>query len=283
VLTKSSSLKISAFYRELRDMIQIRNVLEAWPVTYQTYDNLDFGTVKGFTLTYDLRRTGNVTLRASYTLQFADGTGSGINTGINLINSGQPNLKTISPLDFDQRHRIQTNIDFRYGEGSDYNGPMIAGKPIFQRTGLNIVGILGSGTPYSASSRVINEGAGTGSHALVGSLNGSRLPWQFTTDLQLDRDIPLTFGKEEGDKAKSANLNVYLLVTNVFNTRNVTGVWRATGSPDDDGYLAAPEFQDEINAQTDPQSYTDMYALKVDNPANFGTPRTIRIGARFDF
>lgn len=283
VLTKSSSLKISAFYRELRDMIQVRNMSDAWPVTYRTYANLDFGTVKGFTLAYDLRRTGNVSLRAAYTLQFADGTGSGPNTGINLINSGQPNLRTISPLDFDQRHRIQTNIDFRYGEGSDYNGPMIAGKPVLQRTGINIVGILGSGTPYSASSRVINEGAGSGSHALVGSLNGSRLPWQFTTDLQLDRDVPLTFGGEEGDKPKSANLNVYLLVTNVFNTRNVTGVWRATGSPDDDGYLAAPEYQNEIEGQVDPAAYTDLYRLKVNNPFNIGTPRQIRIGVRFDF
>jgi hypothetical protein len=264
-------------------MIQIRNVLEAWPVSYRTYDNLDFGTVKGFTFTYDLRRTGNVTMRASYTLQFADGTGSGPQTGINLVNSGQPNLMTISPLNFDQRHRIQANIDFRYGEGSDYNGPMLFGKPILQRTGLNVVGILGSGTPYSASSRVINEGAGVGSHALVGSLNGSRLPWQFTTDLQLDRDIPLTFGEEEGDRAKSANLNVYLLVTNVFNTRNVVDVWRATGSPNDDGYLAAPEYLNEINSKVDPQSYTELYAAKVDDPNNIGQPRTIRLGVRFDF
>lgn len=103
---------------------------------------------------------------------------------------------------------------------------MLFGKPILQRTGLNVVGILGSGTPYSASSRMINEGQGIGSHSLNGSLNGARLPWQFTTDLQLDRDLPLTFGKAEGDsKAKSANLNVYLLVTNVFNTQNITGVW----------------------------------------------------------
>ncbi|MCB0782817.1 MAG: hypothetical protein KDC02_01050, partial [Flavobacteriales bacterium] len=69
-------MKIAAFYRELRDQIQIRNVTEAWPVSYRTYDNFDFGTVKGLTLTYDLRRTGNVWLKASYTLQFADGTGS---------------------------------------------------------------------------------------------------------------------------------------------------------------------------------------------------------------
>ncbi|MBL8000612.1 MAG: carboxypeptidase-like regulatory domain-containing protein [Flavobacteriales bacterium] len=284
VLTKASSLKISAFYRELRDMIQVRNVLDAWPVTYRTYANLDFGTVKGLTLAYDLRRTGNVWLRASYTLQFADGTGSGPNTGINLINSGQPNLRNISPLDFDQRHRIQTTFDFRYGSGTDYNGPMLFGKPILQRTGLNVVGILGSGTPYSASSRIINEGQGIGTHALTGSLNGARLPWQFTTDLQLDRDIPLTFNKGEGeDKAKSANLNVYLLVTNVFNTENITGVWRATGSPTDDGYLAAPQYQNEINTQVNPASYTDLYALKVNNPYNFGAPRTIRLGFRFDF
>jgi hypothetical protein len=131
---------------------------------------------------------------------------------------------------------------------------------------------------------VINEGQGIGSHTLDGSLNGARLPWQFTTDMQIDRDIPLTFGKKEGmDKGKAANLNVYLLVTNVFNTQNVVGVWRATGSPTDDGFLASPLYENEIALQTDPQSYSDLYALKVNNPFNFGAPRTIRVGVRFDF
>lgn len=279
VLSKSSSLKLSAFYRELRDQIQIRNVANAWPTPYRTYDNFDFGTVKGFTTTFDLRRTGNVWMRASYTLQFADGTGSGPNTGISLINSGQPNLRTISPLDFDQRHRFQVTTDFRYGGGKDYNGPMLFGKPIFQRTGINVVGILGSGTPYSRSSQVVSEGTGQANYRLDGTLNGARLPWQFTTDMQIDRDIPLTFGGEEGDKAKSANLNVYLLVTNVFNTENITGVYRYTGSPDNDGYLA----QLNDRTQIDPDAFRDMYTLKINSPGNFGAPRTIRLGVRFDF
>lgn len=283
VLSKSSSLKFSAFYRELRDMIQVRQVVEAWPSTYRSYDNLDFGTVKGLTVAYDLRKTGNVWMRAAYTMQFADGTGSGATTGLNLINSGQPNLQTISALNFDQRHRIQLTFDYRYGGGKDYNGPVLFGANIFSRTGLNMVGIMGSGTPYSASSRIVSEGTGSGGHRLVGRINGSRLPWQYTLDCQLDKDIPLSFGKGEGDKAKTANLNIYLLVTNLLNTKNVTGVWRATGNPDDDGYLAAPEFQPEIQRQTDPQSFSDLYALKVDNPFNYGTPRTIRLGARLDF
>lgn len=84
--------------------------------------------------------------------------------GINLINSGQPNLRTISPLDFDQRHRFQTTFDFRYGGGKDYNGPMLFGKPIFQRTGVNVVSILGSGTPYSRSSQVVNEATDASNH-----------------------------------------------------------------------------------------------------------------------
>ncbi|MCB0763917.1 MAG: hypothetical protein KDB84_04370, partial [Flavobacteriales bacterium] len=279
VLSKSSSLKLSAFYRELRDQIQIVNRNNAWPRSYRTYENIDFGTVKGFTASFDLRRTGNVWMRASYTLQFADGTGSGPNTGVSLVNSGQANLRTIVPLDFDQRHRFAATMDFRYGAGKDYNGPMLFGKPIFQRTGLNVVGILGSGTPYSRSSQVVNEAVENTNYRLDGTLNGARLPWQFTTDLQLDRDITLSFGGEEGDKAKSANLNIYLLVTNVFNTQNITGVYRYTGSPDNDGYLA----QLTDRSQIDPDSFRDLYALKINTPDNYGAPRTIRLGVRFDF
>lgn len=283
VLSKSSSLKLSAFYRELRDQIQVRNIVNAYPRTYRTYDNFDFGTVKGFTTTFDLRQTGNIWMRASYTLQFADGTGSGPNTGLSLVNSGQPNLRTIAPLDFDQRHRFQTTFDFRYGGGKDYNGPMLFGKPILSRTGVNVVSILGSGTPYSRSSIVFNEGAGTGSRALDGTLNGSRLPWQFTTDMQIDRDIPLSFGGKEGEKAKSADLNVYLLITNVFNTQNIVGAYRFTGSPSNDGFLASAQTQQIIANQVDPQSFRELYDLKVNSPFNFGAPRTIRLGVRFNF
>jgi hypothetical protein len=283
VLTKSSSLKLSAYYRELRDQIQVRNVAEAWPTSYRTYDNIDFGNVIGFTTTYDLRRTKNVWLRASYTLQFAKGTGSDPNTTLSLINSGLPNLRTIFPLSFDQRHRFQATLDFRYGEGADYNGPILFGKKIFQRTGINIVGDLGSGTPYSRSSNIYNEGEGNGTYMLEGTLNGANLPWQFNTDLVVDRDIPLTFGKDKGDKAKKVNLNVYLLVNNVFNTQVITGVYRATGAPDDDGFLASSKYASYIASKNDPQSYRDMYALKVNTPYNYGTPRTIRLGLRFDF
>lgn len=284
VLSKSSSLKISAFYRESRDEIQVRRLLEAFPVTYNTFGNYDFGTTKGLTLTYDLRRTGNVTLRASYTLQFANATGSNSGSSFNLVNSGEPNLRVIFPTSRDQRHQFVGTFDFRYGEGSDYNGPVLWGKQIFANAGLNIVGNLGSGTPYSQQREATGEAyiIQSGSPQLEGTVNGSRLPWSFRVNAQIDKSFTIRMGKE-GEKEKTAILNVYLLVNNIFNTQNITSVYRFTGNADDDGYLAAPKFQPEIEGKIDSESFRQLYALKVNDPFNYGVPRTIQLGVRFDF
>ena len=283
VLSRSSSLKIAAFYRETRDEIQVRNLLEAYPVSYNSYDNFDFGTIKGLTLTYDLRRTGNVTLNVAYTLQFASATGSNSGSALNLINSGEPNLRVIFPTSRDQRHLLITRFDYRYGSGADYNGPTIGGKQILANTGLNLVGTLGSGTPYSQQRLVTGTQliGGGGQPQLEGSVNGSRLPWQFNVNAQLDKSWELKLGK--GEEKKSAFLNAYLLVNNIFNVMNVTRVFRFTGNPDNDGYLDNPRFQPDIENQIDPVAFRQLYALKVNDPFNFSAPRTIQLGLRLDF
>lgn len=283
VLTKSSSLKISAFYRELRNQVALINVTGAYPRTYRTYGNLDFGTIKGMTVTYDMRRTGNLSIRMSYTLQFAEGTGSDANSALNLVSSGQPNLRTIFPFEYDQRHAVTGVVDYRYGQGSKYNGPKIAGKNILENTGVNIVANVGSGTPYSRVQLVTQQAliSGGATASLDGSVNGSRKPGQFRIDMQIDRDIALKFGKE--DKQKVANLNIYLQVNNVLNTRNILNVYGATGNPDDDGYLSEARFQSAIAAVNSETSFRQYYATKVNNPYNYGLPRTIRLGIKFDF
>ena len=285
VLTKTSSLKISAYYKEMRDMIQVRNFTGAYPRPYKAFGNLDFGTVKGFTVGYDMRRTGNVRLNANYTLQFADGTGSTTQTALALINAGLPNLRSINPFNYDQRHRIVANVDYRYGAGEEYNGPVVkfGGKErqLFANTGLNIIANLGSGTPYTAST-IATPITGEISPSTEGSINGSRLPWQFSLDANLDRNFTVTYGGE-GDAAKTTNLNLYLWIGNVLNTRNINSVYRFTGVADDDGYLAAAQYQPLINSQNDPNAFRNYYSMFVDNPFNLGLPRTVRLGLKFDF
>lgn len=287
-ISNTSALTLTAYYKELRDDIQVYRYSGAYPREYNSYNNIDFGTVKGFTVSYDLRRTGNVTLRASYTLQFADATGSSTTTAQALIASGVPNLRSTNPVAWDRRHALNLSVDYRFGEGKEYNGPRLrknhaekAPIDLLKNTGVNFVVTGGSGTPYTRSSNVTSRIVST-NNLLKGTYYGSRLPWQFRVDAKLDRDITIHWGKGEGKKREST-LNVYLQVNNVFGTENVMGVWAATGNPDDDGYLAAAEWQRQINQQLSPEAFRDMYSIFVNNPSNYSRPRTIRIGAIFTF
>lgn len=284
-LDNYSAIKIAAFYRDLRDMVQVTRVTGAFPETYLSYGNKDFGTVKGMTFSYDLRRKGNVSLRAAYTLQFADGTGSSTTSSLNLVATGNGNLRTLLPLSYDQRHTIVLSGDYRYGQGKSYNGPVLFGKDILANTGLNVVFRTNSGTPYTKTSRVVNSAviSGVFSSPTESSFNGSRLPWTTTVDLKLDRSFDLKWGKGEGEERTKAYLNVYLQMLNALNTQNVLGVYSATGTANDDGFLAAAEWQTLIAANPDEQSYRDLYTAKVQTPFNYSLPRRFRLGIQLNF
>jgi hypothetical protein len=153
---------------------------------------------------------------------------------------------------------------------------------ILENTGLNIFTNINSGSPYSAQTFITDEGIGNLNAGLSGTLNGSRLPWTYRLDVQLDKTFNIEFGKDD-NKKKVTFLNVYLRVTNLFNQFNILGVYRATGNWDDDGYLAAAASQTSIQNQIDEQAFRDYYAMKVQNPFNISVPRTIRLGVKFDF
>ncbi len=285
VLTKTSSIKISAFYKEQRDQVQLQRITGAYPASYTSYGNRDFGTIKGTTISYDLRRTGNIRINAAYTLQFASGTGSDATSAFSLITAGEPNLRSILPYNFDQRHAFTFVVDYRYGGGKDYKGPKINNFGVLENTGLNVQANLGSGTPYSRQQVITAESLINGqTSGLEGTLNGSRIPWSYRVDAQLDRNWELSFGgKEEGAKKKKAYINTYVRVNNVFNIINVLNVYRGTGNASDDGFLLSAQGQNVIDSQLDPSSYVDYYGLRTDNLFNLGVPRTIRFGIKFDF
>jgi hypothetical protein len=286
VLGPTSSLKISAFYREQRNNVQLINMFMAYPASYKTFGNRDFGTVKGMTIAYDLRQTGNVRMTANYTLQFADGTGSDATSMAAFINAGIPNLRNIFPYSFDQRHAFAITFDYRYGEGKDYNGPTIGDFKLLENTGLNIFTNINSGYPYSAQTFITDEGIGNLNAGISGTVNGSRMPWTYRLDMQLDKNLTITHKSKDAkgkDKEKVSNLNIYIRATNLFNQFNVLGIYRATGNWDDDGYLAAAASQTSIQNQTDEQAFRDYYSMKVNNPFNISVPRTIRLGVKYDF
>jgi hypothetical protein len=281
-LTNTSAIRMSAYYRELRDLIQRRTILYVpAPVSaYETFGNIDFGTVKAFSIEYDLRRTGNLTLNANYTLQFADGTGSDANSQQGLTNRGL-NIRTLFPFSYDERHTVNVILDYRYASGKKYNGPRIAGRDIFADAGLNIQTTAVSGRPYTRT-LVPSQFGGSGN---AGTINGDRLPWRLNIDMRLDKRFDLT--SKTAENPKPLWLNAYLRVQNVFDIRNTLGVYSTSGSPDDSGFLASTFGTSAVNtlvdAGRDPQNYLDIYRMALLNPGFFNLPRRIFLGAIFEF
>ncbi|MEM8584976.1 MAG: TonB-dependent receptor, partial [Bacteroidota bacterium] len=266
-LTPRSAITISAYYKEFRDMIQIRTYSPVPLVVggaYTTYDNQDFGTTKGFNVTYDLRRTNNITINANYSLSFTDGTGSNTNTQRGLNNRG--NIRALFPLDFDERHRINFIIDYRLDENTSVG--------LLKNAGLNIQSVAVSGRPYTATRNPTQFGG----DGIIGAINGSRKPWTFTVNARLDKQIAIS------DKM---GLNIYFRVSNLFNRRNVINVYSVTGSPEDPGWLQSQFGQDflrETATQATPvDSFLAAYNWAVLNPGLFTQPRRMYLGTILSF
>jgi hypothetical protein len=291
------AMTISAYYRELRNQVRFRRFVNAYPFSYDTYDNLDFGTVKGFSFSFNMRRTRNIALQMGYTLQFADATGSNFSSARAVVNflEGASVLRVPLPINSDQRHRIVGNIDYRFvGPGPQSWGPSltIAGKTFYplRNAGLNLSGYIGSGTPYTKNAVVVPsvQGGVNIVNQTEGSPNGVRKPWQFRIDGRIDKTFRIGGNLKTDEmggeyRSRAYGLNVYLNVLNVFDTRNVINVYRFTGLPDDDGFLGSDTGRQNIVTQIDPQSFVDLYTLRVANPGNFSRPRRIQLGAMFNF
>jgi outer membrane receptor protein involved in Fe transport len=306
-ISDASALTIQAFYGEIRNLVQLRKINFAYPVSsYTTFGNIDFGTVKGLTFIYDLRRKSSqgIELNANYTLQFANGTGSDAGTANALIEAGQPNLRTPLPLDYDIRHQINTTIDYRFGIGPEYTGPSTSDTTrkfsttlnniyhgIFENAGFFFVLSGRSGTPYSQQSNVTQDvSIGVAQRrSLLGEVNGARLPWSYRIDFTFDKNLVIKSHKTQANSGGRPNekyLNIYVTVQNILNTATVVSVYRYTGLPGSDGFLASAEGQRTLNGLSDltaRQAFYDQYNLKTLDPGHYGAPRIIRLGLRFNF
>jgi hypothetical protein len=285
-LSNSSALKINAYYKELRDMLQQQTYLYVpAPInTYVTIGNSDFGTVKGFSLQYDLRRSVNTTIQANYTLQFADGTGSNVNSQRGLTTRG--NLRTLFPLDRDERHAFKFTFDYRYGSGRTYNGPVLFDKKILSDFGVNLQSFIVSGRPYTREIRALPFG-GSG---FFGSINGARQPWTFSIDMRIDKSFQIPTGRPQ----KPLFANVSFRVLNLLNSKNIRNVYSVSGSPYDSGFLLSSDgisTLENVNSTGEvvveegrnELAYRDAYSWVVASPNNFYLPRRMFLGLRFDF
>ena len=285
-----AALDLTAFYKNVKGLVEVVKQLptagSTIPGYYDRFENGDFATQKGIELRLNMRRTNRLAGSINYTLTLAEGTASNSTAahGALYMNTQMPS--TINPLDFSQMHTGSINLDYRFGEND--------GGPILENMGANVLLGFSSGHPYTKVDVMVGGQADpytagidylddTRDRVAEEPIGASTTPWQFTTDLRLDKSF----------KLGSLDATVFVMVTNLFNRKNVVNVYEFTGSAEDDGFLSDPIRSATTIENNGRQDYIDMYtAINLVNTQAYwdklqreiyGNPRQINFGIRLSF
>lgn len=176
-------------------------------------------------------------------------------------------------------------LDYRFGKDD--------GGPILSQLGLNLLFTFNSGHPYTLAQFVgLGQnsawtggiiGTDTRERRPNGPINSAYTPWNYNLNLRIDKTVSLF----------NFDVNFYVYVQNVFDTKNVINVYDKTGNAYDDAFLASPDAQTIIAKARYTQRFADLYsalnlgnreaALTLKGYDMFGTPRQLRAGFLINF
>ncbi len=190
-------VNVTAYYKDIRNLLGTELHIKNEFRKFAKYVNRDYGSVTGFTLSFEKRMSGGFAANVDYTYQVAKGNASDPNDTFNKTQGegGQtvePN-KQLVPLDWDRRHSL--------------NFTLTLGKP----GGLigSVIGRLGSGLPYTPS--LMNQ--------RTGLENSDNRPAYYNVDLYLTKYFRI-FKNE---------FSLYAKVFNLFDIKDEINVFTDTG------------------------------------------------------
>jgi outer membrane receptor protein involved in Fe transport len=215
------------FYKDIYDYIAAV-IYDADPTEYSVFENMDYGNAKGIELTVQKLFSNNLGWTINYTYSRAEGNAANEFQHWNeaylaSVYGTFPARKTIT-MPWDQPHTLNIALDYRNPMGF----------------GLNLLGNMGSGLPYTPSDargRPLDES------------NSGRMPPTAVFDLKAFYDLNLA----------QARVRFYADITNLFNKKNILNVFDNSGKPDE-----------SLNPNTSP-----MWEFR---PYYFGAPRHIELG-----
>jgi len=223
-LTDNLGADLTVFYKDIRDLIGVEFVETYSGAQYARLTNIDFGSVLGFTLAFDLRPVGPFGMTLDYTWQEATGNSSDPHETATRASNGEDPRPRVIPFNWDQRNTL--NLTSSYGKPGNY---LLSG--IFR---------VVSGQPYTPA---VDKGFGNGLEA-----NSGRKSPAATLDLRAEKDLKL--GKVPA--------HAFLRVFNVFDQRAVNGfVFSTSGSP----YYS--RFSDDAGTLEDPTRFYTPRRIEV--------------------
>ena len=293
-----ASFDITGYYKDIQDQIvyrQQKTGIDGSPSPYPAYallTNGDFATTKGVEISFNMRRVERFLINGSISFQDARGTGSYPNGQAGIVGAPLDGVTVfepqyVTPLDYNRPFSGNINVDYRFGKDD--------GGPILQELGASVLLLFGSGHPYTTGS-----GKGNTQGSLEGDsrfrsptepLNASLTPATFQVDLRVDKTVNMF---------DLFNMNIYLYVINLFDTKNVQNVFLRTGSATDDGYLSDYNLGGQLAEKNGPEFVALYKAINIDyfqayqfaggqnqgaSGSSFlwGPPRQVRLGIKLEY
>jgi outer membrane receptor protein involved in Fe transport len=196
--TNEASVDVTAFYKDITGLVDTERIDYTSVKYYTRYRNSDYGSTRGFEVSATKRPGGflhYVSGSLNYTFSIARGKSSSTRQNYDYIWAGWKVPSKEFYLDWDQRHSLSVNVDFRL-QGEQ----RLWGISWLRNFGLNALHTYGSGQRWTPPSTT-----------KVQRVNERTLPSTSQTDIRLNKDFQV------------AGLELSLVVDalNVFNRRNL--------------------------------------------------------------
>ena len=196
-LSETMGMDLTVFSKDIRELSGQTAVRGSIGAPVGRLQNIDYGTVKGFTLSLFERGKGQVSWTVDYTLQFASGSASNPAERFNRFVNNADEIIAINRLDWDKRNVLNNSITWNSKFGLT----------------LSAINSLQAGSPYTTERENITS--------LIP--NNEDRPTQFNSDIRAYYKPPML----------TQNIEFFLQVDNLFDTKRHYGIYVDTGLADE--------------------------------------------------
>jgi outer membrane receptor protein involved in Fe transport len=192
-LSESMGIDLTVFSKDIRELSGQTAVRGSIGVPVGRLENIDYGTVKGFTLSLFERGKGQLSWTIDYTLQFASGSASNPAERFNRFVTNSEDIVSINRLNWDRRNVLNNSFTWN----SDFG------------LTLSAINSLQSGNPYTSERNNITSL----------TPNNEDTPTWFNSDLRAYYKPPQLVH----------NIEFFVQVDNVFDSAPHYGIYVDTG------------------------------------------------------
>jgi hypothetical protein len=283
---------LSSYMKKAWNLITIRKLAEQ----YMYYANEDEAKSLGFELSLSGDNGAGLRGRLSYALSDARGNGSHPGSSIGLVENPPQILSppVLRLLEYNQTHRGTLFVDYHAGESAG---------PILEGAAFSLLVTFSSGHEYTEYRPKSEMGSAEPMMFGVNDIQDPR--WTYGRESAGSHTTPAVFNVDLGIRKAvrigGAELELYVVVLNLLDTKHVLNVYPTTGSASDDGffgnpltqaYQVGPGFEQLYRALNlenrwayyrATESWYNRESLSSGGYDLYGSPRQLRFGVRIGF